>query len=120
MSLNELAAKCHAVAIEKGWYARERTFTDLALLLHTEVSEAVEDWREGLAPNEERWDWDKTLRNAIGNDVPKPCGIPSELADLIIRTLDMCAFFEINIDKAIEDKMRYNELRPIRHGGKRI
>lgn len=49
----------------------------------------------------------------------KPEGIPTELADIIIRVLDICAYHGIDIEAAIADKARYNEHRPYRHGGKR-
>ena len=49
----------------------------------------------------------------------KPEGIPSELADIIIRVLDICAYHKIDIAHAISDKMAYNETRPYRHGDKR-
>lgn len=49
----------------------------------------------------------------------KPEGIPSELADIIIRVLDICAHHGIDIEQAIEDKMAFNAHRPYRHGGKR-
>lgn len=49
----------------------------------------------------------------------KPEGIPTELADIIIRVLDVCAYLGIDIEDAIADKMNYNEHRPHRHGGKR-
>ena len=48
----------------------------------------------------------------------KPEGIPSELADIIIRVLDIAAFHHIDIAAAIADKMAYNESRTYRHGGK--
>lgn len=48
----------------------------------------------------------------------KPEGIPSELADIIIRVLDICGHLDIDIANALADKMAYNETRPYRHGGK--
>lgn len=117
--LNELAEKCHAVAVSKGWYEKKRPFTDLCLLLHTEVSEMAEEWRAGRTPTECYYNTAKALSNGWMK-VPKPEGIPSELADLIIRALDMCDYYGIDIDAAVEEKIRYNELRPMRHGGKRI
>jgi hypothetical protein len=49
----------------------------------------------------------------------KPEGIPSELADIIIRVLHMCAFYKVDIAHTLADKMAYNETRPHRNGGKR-
>ena len=49
----------------------------------------------------------------------KPEGIPIELADVIIRILDYCAYAGIDIDAAISEKHEYNKSRPYRHGGKK-
>jgi hypothetical protein len=48
----------------------------------------------------------------------KPEGIPSELADIIIRVLDICGYHKIDIAAAIADKMAFNDTRDYRHGGK--
>ena len=48
----------------------------------------------------------------------KPEGVPIELADLIIRVLDTCEQYGIDIEAAIEMKIKYNETREYRHGGK--
>jgi hypothetical protein len=50
----------------------------------------------------------------------KPCGIPSEMADEIIRVLHFCGKHKIDIDKAVREKMAYNESRPMKHGGKAL
>jgi len=49
----------------------------------------------------------------------KPEGVPSELADLIIRALEAAGAYGIDIEQAIEEKMAYNRQREYRHGNKR-
>ena len=48
-------------------------------------------------------------------DGNKPCGIPSELADVVIRVLDFCGGKNIDLEKIILEKMEYNESRPYKH-----
>jgi hypothetical protein len=48
--------------------------------------------------------------------VAKPTGFPSELADLIIRVLDLAASERIDIDTAVRLKVAYNATREILHG----
>ena len=50
--------------------------------------------------------------------VQKPEGVPIELADVIIRTLDFCAKRDIDIAAAIKMKLEYNKTRAFRHGDK--
>jgi hypothetical protein len=56
----------------------------------------------------------------IGIILRKPCGIPSELADVIIRALHFSGKHSIDIGGSIAEKMEYNETRPYKHGGKTI
>jgi len=44
----------------------------------------------------------------------------AELADIIIRTLDLAQDQGIDIESAIIEKHNANRLRPIRHGGKKL
>lgn len=46
----------------------------------------------------------------------KPCGIPSEMADVIIRVLDICGRYDIDIQRAILEKVEYNRTRAHKHG----
>jgi NTP pyrophosphatase (non-canonical NTP hydrolase) len=39
-----------------------------------------------------------------------------EIADCIIRLLDLCGFMGINIEKHIQLKMWFNEFREYKHG----
>jgi len=50
----------------------------------------------------------------------KPEGIPTELADIVIRVMDYCGHEGIDLEKAILEKHEYNKTRPFKHGGKKI
>lgn len=106
--LNGLARKCHAMAVSKGWYDTERSFPELIALCHSELSEALEAYRD--------WGHLRVVSTVLRGESPE--GVPIELADLLIRVLDMCGFYEIDIDAALALKMRYNATRSYRHGNK--
>jgi NTP pyrophosphatase (non-canonical NTP hydrolase) len=46
----------------------------------------------------------------------KPEGVPSEFADIIIRVLDACGAYGIDIEEAVQLKMEYNRTRPFKNG----
>ena len=108
MDLNELARECHAIALSKGWYDTERTVPELLMLCVSELAEALESYRRN-EPRKAIW------TNAQG----RLEGFPAELADAIIRILDMCGFYGIDIQTAFDTKMAYNRTRSFRHGNKR-
>lgn len=79
---------------------------DIALI-HSEASEALEDIRDGnMLPSV-----DEKL---------KPIGLPSELADIIIRVVGFARKHNIDLADAVVRKMLYNETRPHKHGGKAL
>lgn len=108
IGLNEVAKEIHENAIEHGWWEEKRGFPEILALIHSEVSEALEEYRNGREATESYF-----------SDNGKPEGIPTELADVIIRVLDYCGYAEIDIDAAITQKHKYNKTRPYRHGGKK-
>ena len=55
--LNELSNKAHAAAVEKGFYERKRDLPELAMLIITELSEAVEAERKGAKIEAYRQKW---------------------------------------------------------------
>lgn len=59
------------------------------------------------------------LQRFIEEHHSKPEGIAAELADVIIRVLDYCAYAGIDIENVLEVKHEYNKSRPYRHGGKK-
>lgn len=136
VSLNQLAKQIHAWARSNGFYDEGylRDFDGHIALVHSEASEALEEWRRGYQINEHVIEEPNGMRHSFGNfpgsddrdnygieleNGCKPVGIPIEIADIIIRALDICAANNIDIESAIKYKMYYNAKRPYRNGNKR-
>lgn len=125
MNINKLVKEAHENAVSKGWWQEDRSFGELIALMHSELSEALEDYRNGKGVTEiwyEAKNYDGEIVQLKEQSSPewKPCGIPSELADIVIRVFDACGRYGIDLEAAITEKMAYNATRQARHGGKVI
>ena len=111
--------RCWADAIHEnatlhGWWddaatpeEKHKLIPEKLLLVITELAEAVEDYRV------QRMD---TYIGAGG----KPEGFWVEVADAVIRVLDLAGAHKVDLEHIIELKHEYNKTRPMRHGGKVI
>jgi NTP pyrophosphatase (non-canonical NTP hydrolase) len=130
-----MAKEIHALAILKGWWENPPSFLEVVALCHSELSEAVEEYRNhkpniyydcGIDEHDDDCICEPEDTgcgsSCEGCEVKgnKPEGIGTELADCIIRILDYCAYAGIDIDEIIRLKHEYNKTRPYKHGGKRI
>lgn len=101
LAINELAQQAHAIAVAHGfWNDSSRNIGEAIALIHSELSEALEAARHGNPRS----------------DVINHPQVAEELADAIIRIIDLAAGLGYNIGNAVVDKMAYNATRPYKHG----
>lgn len=98
--INRLVARIHLNAVNKGFwddYNPDDIHHKLSriMLAVTELAESVEALRDDDNAN-----------------------FAEELADTLIRVLDMCGGFQVDVGPAMFDKMRVNESRKRMHGKK--
>ncbi len=106
-NLNDIAKQIHENAKSKGFYDEPRNTGELFMLMVSELGEAMDADRKGKRAdmagftvtlgglhinqyNEGyvKWAYDGHIKGSI----------EEELADAVIRIMDFCAFYEINID----------------------
>ena len=65
--------------------------------------------------------WEAARKGQLDKPCDKTPGLTcaeEEIADIIIRALDLAHFLKVDPARAIALKAEYNESRPFRHGGK--
>lgn len=145
MNLNQLSKEIHKANVEKGFYEDneeaikflmennasdeviftvEKAITGQRLALITsEVSEALESDRKNKKANiiaflnERRsslHESDNDFKISFEKNIKD--SVEDEISDAIIRLLDFCGYKGIDIHFHINEKLRFNSLRPHKHG----
>jgi NTP pyrophosphatase (non-canonical NTP hydrolase) len=96
MNINELTQRMHQFVKEKGWYdpssPRPQTPKNLATSLSIEAAEILEHFQ-----------WVE--------DSPDPAGLASELADVTLYLLQLASISNIDLEKAVLEKLAVNHDR---------
>jgi NTP pyrophosphatase (non-canonical NTP hydrolase) len=101
--LDDLAMQLHEVAKEKGFWPEEVDDIFIAkqcMMIVSEVTETMEAIRKDKGEEE----------------------ITKEVADILIRTLDLYAglvesgYTKLSLDYSLEEKTQFNKTRPEKHG----
>ena len=95
MEIKQFAKEIHKNAINHGWWEEPCNIPVALCMVHSEVSEALEAYRNHDNEN-----------------------FSEELADIIIRVFDLAEGLNINIEKAMVEKHTENIKRSYKHGGK--
>ncbi len=133
MTLNEWAARALEITTRKGFHDTEKqlesalagngalvkevaalqTARRLALV-HSEVSEALEACRKGKRADPAAFKSDGETKEAFEKHIKD--SFEDELADAVIRLLELAACENIDIETHVRLKMEYNAARPYKFG----
>jgi NTP pyrophosphatase (non-canonical NTP hydrolase) len=105
LAAKELLNECHGQAFKAGWWTDINTgksitdnpfcFSNKLMLTVSELSEAMEADRKCL----------------MDDKLPHMDGRVVELADAVIRIFDLAGGFNLDLPRAIEEKLAYNANR---------
>lgn len=103
--VNDVANVCHRVASECGWWTDKHTgeslkgkrnVPEMLCLIHSEISEAMEGHR----------------KNLMDDKLPHRKMIEVELADAMVRIMDLSGGLDLDLGGALAEKLAFNTQRP--------
>ncbi len=115
--LNESAKVIFENNKEKGFWDFERNVGEMLMLITSELGEAMEAHRKGRFTSDiAKRDYPGDYKNWFEENVKDT--FEDELADAVIRILDMAGGLDIDLVGHINAKVEYNKTRERLHGKK--
>ena len=132
-TINTLIKLAHEKAKNGGWWDAERNVPELLMLIVSELSEGLEALRKDhyadksvvtdlyndlvVNSHDEEFilneaDWKASFEKSVKNS------FEDEMADVAIRLFDLCGGLNVDLEKHIDLKMKYNSMRGYKHGKK--
>lgn len=103
--LKDLGKRAYDGCVKRGFTDSLENDDKALLLIHSEISEAVEALRHENPPS---------------NHIPEFSGVEEELADIVIRVCNYAYAKNFRLSEAIVAKMDFNDTREFQHGGKKF
>jgi NTP pyrophosphatase (non-canonical NTP hydrolase) len=120
--LNYLAELIAIWSTKKGWETHWLNVPEKLMLTVSEISEAMEEYRHLSRTAMEFWEdhgiGTSSVSQPFEEDIKRLHSFSLEIADSIIRLLNLSASLGIDVEAVIAEKMEKNENRPYKHGGK--
>jgi len=119
-SINEIAKEIYQNAKDKGFHDdHPKNIGEMLMLIVSEVSEALEADRKAQFTDINMnvvngWVGNEDFKLSFKDNVKDT--FEDELADVMIRVMDLASYKDIDLEAHIKAKMRYNSLREQKHG----
>ena len=98
-AIEQMTERVFLINQHNGWFDEKRSFGDDIALLHSEITEMYEAYRK------DNWNTEKD-------------SVQDEAADILIRLLDTCYRYGINLTQQFINKCEINAARGYKHGNK--
>lgn len=114
--INIASRTIHAGNKDRGFWDSPREIGTLLMLVNSELAEALEADRKGRKANLSKFYEDGQTKASFQENIKDT--FEDEIADAMIRLLDLCGAMNIDICKHINAKLAYNATRQRKHGKK--
>ena len=118
-ALTEFSRRIYSDNLAKGFYDDEmaiRLHLSKDPTKHQSYIKSVRAQRIALVTSELSEALEADRKDLMDDHLPQYYGFDVELADALIRILDMCGANNVDIGKVVRDKLAYNKSRPFKHG----